>query len=620
MTQFYKSPPVFIDAETAWSKEYSLKKMPIEAYIRHENFKTHIFGCREGHNGETYIVLGRDVDKWLKDIRYEERTIVAHNAFFDAGIIAFRHGKLPKKVCDTISMSRWVNGKAAGGHSLANLAKFYGLPSKGTAVHQSMGQWDLDLETFTELSEYCKHDVDLCASLFYKMLPRMSPWAVELIDWTARLYLEPRLHLDVNGLLTARSIAETKRQQIFSTLGVTRSQLRSNDKFAQLLRDYGYQPRKKSSPTGSGEIWAFAKTDKQMHTLLNHHSLQLRRLAKAKLIATSNIEENRLERLADVGTRGAWPVPLNFCGAQQTCRWSGAEKLNAQNLPPGPIRDNIMAPPGHKLVVVDSNKIELRVAIWLAEHTIMMDHLTMNVDPYVVMAKQIYGRDVEITSEMRKLGKICMLALNYGMGLEKFITTVRNARLDLHRGVIQHAHKTWRATMVPVTRAWENCENQLKDLLTRMTQGDLSWRGQRAIYPYGLFRVVMEPYPGLELVGTKFIIKYPGLHLDYGDFRYRFPASNGEVTTSKLWGGVVFENQCQSLATAIIGEQTIELKKRWPMVLQVHDELVACVPENKAEQCLQDMLSVMSQPPTWWPDLAVGAEGKIVDRYGDAKG
>ena len=55
------------------------------------------------------------------------------------------------------------------------------------------------------------------------------------------------------------------------------------------------------------------------------------------------------------------------------------------------------------------------------------------------------------------------------------------------------------------------------------------------------------------------------------------------------------------------------------VALTVHDEIVLVVDEDDAEDCLAFCLGVMSQPPVWWKELPVAAEGGIGQRYSEAK-
>ena len=84
-------------------------------------------------------------------------------------------------------------------------------------------------------------------------------------------------------------------------------------------------------------------------------------------------------------------------------------------------------------------------------------------------------------------------------------------------------------------------------------------------------------------------------------------------------GPFIVHNCCQHLARNIMAEQWNIVARRYPVVLQVHDEIALVVPEAEAEEALAYTLEVMSTSPSWWPDIPLAAEGAIADTYGDAK-
>ena len=95
----------------------------------------------------------------------------------------------------------------------------------------------------------------------------------------------------------------------------------------------------------------------------------------------------------------------------------------------------------------------------------------------------------------------------------------------------------------------------------------------------------------------------------------------------KLYGGKVVQNCTQRLARDIVFGQKAAIEKRIGsyerngegVVMSTHDEVVACVREDRAEATLALMLEEMSQSPKWWPSIPVKAEGDIAQRYGFAK-
>jgi DNA polymerase len=53
-----------------------------------------------------------------------------------------------------------------------------------------------------------------------------------------------------------------------------------------------------------------------------------------------------------------------------------------------------------------------------------------------------------------------------------------------------------------------------------------------------------------------------------------------------------------------------------PVVLHVHDEIIAEVPIDTAEDALATIRREMSAAPAWMPDLPVACEARIAEVYG----
>ena len=66
---------------------------------------------------------------------------------------------------------------------------------------------------------------------------------------------------------------------------------------------------------------------------------------------------------------------------------------------------------------------------------------------------------------------------------------------------------------------------------------------------------------------------------------------------TRIYGGKVIENVCQAIARCIIAEQMIQINKRYPVVMTVHDSLGCCVSEDEAEEAKDYMITCMRQTP-----------------------
>src|ERR1700761_9337888 len=83
-------------------------------------------------------------------------------------------------------------------------------------------------------------------------------------------------------------------------LGCPPTSLRSREKFATVLRNYGVEPVTKTSSRTGLQTYAFAKNDEGMTDLLIHSDPRVRQLAEAKIFSSSTMETKRLERFKSI--------------------------------------------------------------------------------------------------------------------------------------------------------------------------------------------------------------------------------------------------------------------------------------------------------------------------------
>ena len=128
----------------------------------------------------------------------------------------------------------------------------------------------------------------------------------------------------------------------------------------------------------------------------------------------------------------------------------------------------------------------------------------------------------------------------------------------------------------------------------------------------------------------EFEIKLPsGRSLKYGVInqqervgekdKYEYTATvvkNAARRQVRLYGGLLAENASQALARDVFSDCMLRMEKEGlNIVCHVHDEVVIECDEDKAEEVLEKVLSVMKTPPKWISELPLDAEGKIVTRY-----
>ena len=230
---------VVIDFESFYSREFSLSKLTTEEYIRDPQFE--VIGVCAKHTDEPVEWVSgthEEIQRYLDSLQLQDKAVLAHNMMFDGAILSWRFGIRPKLLLDTLSMSRAWHGVDQR-HSLAALAKQYGLPDKGTEVQNAMGlrRADFSDAQLADYGEYCKHDVDLCLSIFNSMISAGFPKReLQLIDKTLRMFTEPRLDLDLELLEGHLLSTQRRKQELLDAAGVAdKKDLMSNNKFADLL-------------------------------------------------------------------------------------------------------------------------------------------------------------------------------------------------------------------------------------------------------------------------------------------------------------------------------------------------------------------------------------------------
>ncbi len=599
-----------IDFETYYSQTYSLSKITTEEYIRGSEFETIGFAIQE-EGGETHWYSGTKAQLKTALDKYEldKHLVIAHNAMFDMAILSFIFDIRPKAIVDTLSMARAIHGTEVGG-SLAKLAEHYELGVKGTEVLQAQGKRRIDFnaEDLAKYGEYCKNDVVLTMDLFKHLSAGFPPTELRLIDLTIRMFTEPSLWLDGNILYDHLGDIQAKKLKCLEHY--SKEDLMSNDKFATLLEGLGVEPPTKISATTGKEAWAFAKTDEGFKELLEHENEEVQILATARLGVKSTIEETRTERFIEISQRGLFPIPLRYYAAH-TGRWGGDDKVNLQNLPRGSmLKKAIMAPPGSVIVDSDSSQIEARTLAWLAEQNDLVDAFERGEDVYKIMASSIYVKaQEEISKDERFVGKTTILGCGYGMGSAKFQAQLKTFNVEIEDGEANRIIKVYRETYDWIPQLWRQAGVALDAIINDKTA------------PLGRKDVLfVDGRKGIRLPNGLYM-KYPNLRKirnEQGKDEYVYDIKKGKaVIPNRIYGGKVIENVCQALARIIIGEQMLQVAKKYKVVMTVHDAIACVIPEQEAQTGQEYVEMCMRMRPKWAQELPLNCESGVGKSYGE---
>jgi len=618
---------ITLDFETFYEQGFSLSNLTTEEYIRDERFQVIGVGVKIDDQ-ETEWITGthNHIKTKLMEIDWNEAILLCHNTQFDGAILSFIFNIVPAIYLDTLGMARAKHGVDVGG-SLAFLVEYYQLGKKGTEVIDAKGKRleDFELQDLKQYGEYCKNDVELTYKLYNVLAQGFPSNELKLIDITLRMYTQPTLQLD-DALLSDRlEEVEAEKKEVLGALmqrlncedeECVRKKLASNKQFAELLTELNIPVPMKVSPTTGKDTFALAKNDEGFIALTEDEDPFIQELCAVRLGTKSTIEESRIKRFLDIGSRnkGLLPIPLKYYGAH-TGRWAGADKVNFQNLPSRDkkkkaLKNAVEAPQGHQVINCDSSQVEARILVWLAGQDDIVQLYKDERDVYCEFASTVYNRTItKADSVERFVGKTCTLGLGYGTGWSKLQHTLKTQPpgADLPDEDCQNLVKVYRRVNDKVIKLWADCDRALADMA--------NWDETMKPYYLGNHNCLLVTKEGIKLPNELYI-HYPELKKEKidGKDKFMYKSRKGYIS---LWGGSVVENVVQALARIVVGEQMIKINEHYKPVLTVHDAIVCVVKKDDIDNAMKIITGIMSTPPSWGLDLPIACEAKFGQSYGD---
>lgn len=642
---------VTLDFETYWSDTHTLKKMSNIEYATHPD--TEIISCSiKVGSGFTEVWFGNaQIRQAFDEIDWGDAFVVGHNmSEFDALLLAWRFGIKPKMWGCTMAMARPIHAKTTG-LSLGALVQHYGIGVKdNTALVQTKGKRLKEFDPFEleAMRRYNKADTEQCYALFHALRLHYTAKELQLIDSTIRAMVEPKFVLDHELLEKVLvKVRADKKAQLVELAGklpggeepegalidwgnedevaeFVRSELASAPKFSALLGKLGVEVPTKPSPTNPEKmIPALSKTDQEFLALQDHENPAVAAAARCRLGVKSVQLETRIEAFLKAcdATEGYLPVPLKYCGADTTGRWSGYT-YNPQNLPrinptkrqlSDALRLSIQAPAGHTIIVADQSGIELRVNhfLWKVESSMQLYQKDPQADLYRAFAAVRYGIPPEQVDKMqRQLAKVAQLGLGFGAAWRTFQQVAKvMGGLDLTDDEAMEIVLDWRRQYPEIVKGWETCHAALPHIEAGR---------EREIDPWGLCHTSAH---GIHLPSGR-IIRYPELRYeeDENGKRREWVYGRGRHK-ARIYAGKITENIVQALARDTVADAAVEFRQLTGLSfsLMVHDELVYVVPKKQAVDMLSSLQCIMRKPPKWWPQLVTWSEGDAASRYGLAK-
>jgi DNA polymerase bacteriophage-type len=282
-------------------------------------------------------------------------------------------------------------------------------------------------------------------------------------------------------------------------------------------------------------------------------------------------------------------------------------------------RSLICAVPGHMLIGGDKSSIESRTLAWVAGEEWKLDSYRRydatkdpRDEPYCATACKIfrvpdgtYNKD----SPERKVGKACDLAFGYQGGLNAWRKFEPDRFTD---GEVEQFKLEWRAAHPAIRDFWY--------AIDRATWQAVSERGRvircRRILCKcdGMFLLIKLPS------GRKLAYPYPRIEIE--DLRHEVvvfkDGSAGQWRDCRhgngAYGGLWTENIAQAISRDLLAEAMIRIEAAgYPIVLHVHDEIVAEVPEGFGST--EEFTKIMIQSPSWALGLPIAATAWTGKRF-----
>jgi DNA polymerase len=540
------------------------------------------------------------------------------------------------RVADALELT---NRKDAAGERLMHIMSKPRRPRSGEDPNQV--QWFDELERLQRLYDYCRQDVEVERELYDRLQP-LSP--AEHAVWLQSCTINDRgFRVDRNFAEAARRIAQATVLQIDRELAkITGGAVINISQGARLLawlQGQGCTLRKLDRDAIEQQL----RRAKELPATVQR-ALELR--IEGAQAAVKKINALLARAGNDDRIRGAF----RYHGAA-TGRWVGegfqpqnlkrpvVEDLNAtiaavstgdhglvRKLYPRPLsvlgdcsRAMIVAASGHVLIGADFSSIESRVLACVAGEGWKLDSYRRfdgtrdpREEPYCITACKIFGvapGTYTKDSPERNVGKTCDLAFGYMGGLaawRKFEPDrFTDAEVETFKAEWRAAHPAIRKFWYAVDRAaWQAVHERGRVI----TCGPVAFKSTGAFLSLKLpsGRKLAYPHPRIRIEDERnqFVVFADNAGGQFKDCR------SGQGAYDGLWT----ENVVSGIARDLLAEAMLRLEAAgYPIVLHVHDELVAEVPEGFGST--EEFIHLMTRKPTWMLELPIAAKAWTGPRY-----
>ena len=557
-------------------------------------------------------LLPGDVFKALKPLFFSNQLKVGHNIKFDLKSIAkyYRGVVASKPYFDTMMAAFIIDNRNRGSLGLKDCAEKF-LKIK---VEKGIGAM-VEVHSFTDVAHYSGLDAEATWKLYKYLSPKLEGslarvWRLEMdviaalcdmeltganLDMVELQNLKDRLEIDIDlskakawklaGRAFSMNSVKEKQELLFSPKPEGRG-IKPNLKIKVALTDKGQTTVRAGEQltiyhySVSAEAMEFYRSkDELVDAIIEYQDLN-------KLMTTyvmpylggeitrTTAGKSRVIDKKSLLINGRAHTNFKSHGAE-TGRFSSTDP-NLQNIPSSGdygklIRNLFVAPPGYKLVVADYSQIEPRIIASLSQDPVALDYYRKGKDMYTAIG--------DVMGVERKVGKMLVLAISYGVGPEKIARSIDCSEKEA-RALIDQFSEEFHDIL----------KYKSKVIRTARSKGDIPYvetlLGRRRYLP--------------DLKSTENGLKF---RAERQAFNTMIQGSAADLMKLAL----VRAHSCFTTEPDV------------NVVLTVHDELVTVAREDLAEETAEAIRESMEGVKL--PEIIVPliADVKIVDRWGEAK-
>jgi DNA polymerase len=267
---------------------------------------------------------------------------------------------------------------------------------------------------------------------------------------------------------------------------------------------------------------------------------------------------------------------------------------------------------------VDFSSIENRVASWIAGQQDKVELFRQGLDEYKAFASSsLYQVPYdEVTKDMRQISKSAVLGCMFGQGYKGLVKYAEGMGVQISEGQSKQAVDAYRTAYAKVKDCWYECERKAMDAINHPDQafqvGKLTFKyAKDALWmrlPSG--RLICWRNPKVEKQLTPWGVQRDGITVRSQNTFTR------QWSRNSLIGSSIFQSAVQGTARDILAECTLSLETAgFEVINLIHDEVLMLADENKGEETLATVTSIMTTPPKWAQDFPLAAEGWVDKRY-----